>query len=276
MISSNITLWKTLALSKAAWQFPHLADREFLELNTLKHMRESGSLEVAGSNALRNPNKDHDLLQRMAYQKVMQRQQHSDSNNNSSTLTASSSSLSSSGNTSLEHSAYNPSTLINWRKIVRHDRLRDAARGTGAAMLDMGSCTCVVGLGGTNQLPVPFPTISLSSTVVGDEVAKLADRLSHEHSISLPILHANETGKQGDGDSKQHNATLQYIHFFSLMCRNCASYHTISHVFHMMIPQMFTNKSLLHLVLLLSCSSPPASLSLMQVFSRTLVSIAAI
>lgn len=137
-LCSNQTLWKNLALQHKQWPFDNKCiDREYLELYTLKHMR----------NVIKNI----------------------DSNTNDE-------------------------TTINWKTVVQYNDSKQSDRGTSCVMLDMGSCTCVVGIGGSDTVPNPFPTISLSSSVVGDDVALLAGELSSEHSISLPILHANETG----------------------------------------------------------------------------------
>lgn len=147
--------------------FDSTLNREFLELNALRHMRPAGSLESNTNQPIQQSNNVRDIHKSLMTRMSKQNQPYN------------------SADTAIN---------INWRKIVANNDSRDSNYNSSAAMLDMGSCTCVVGIGGSNTIPRPFPTISLSSTVVGDEVAELADRLSHEHSISLPILHANETG----------------------------------------------------------------------------------
>ena len=92
---------------------------------------------------------------------------------------------------------------LNWKNILATVSRRRKSLGTATCVLDMGSCTASVGLGGIDAgvhgsksaLPISFPAIALND-LVGDQIGSDTVRSIHPvSSISMPILHANETGE---------------------------------------------------------------------------------
>jgi hypothetical protein len=96
----------------------------------------------------------------------------------------------------------NPQPL-DWKSILASVEARRAVLGTGTLVLDMGSCTVSVGMGGVDAgphghkstLPLSFPAIALND-LVGDQIGSDSVKsINPVSSISMPILHANETGE---------------------------------------------------------------------------------
>ena len=128
-------------------------------------------------------------------------------------------------------SASSSRSPLDWKSILASVHRRRASKGTGTVVLDMGSCTVSVGLGGIHAMqaigapaaadaaaaspasasdpnenspsfagpPSSFPAIALND-LVGDEIGSDSVKLrgiNPVSSISMPILHANETGEFG-------------------------------------------------------------------------------